>query len=228
MESPYEYNDPNQMIDLKAAENSGTIEALKSKYGELGAVVVNLVEAAKAENKDIKIDGMGTSAITVMYGAETAHFYYRASVDPGDEPIQSGHYAIRMYDYKKPWARNQIDNSQKNGWIEIFPMTFAELCTVVGGKRFDADLLETQYPKVKYSDILNVIGEETAPLNEYFSYSPQPGLEFFRMNFTDPNLRDQYLNDDPKFYETFRPIVAKVTTAINARLGELNAKAAAA
>lgn len=231
MESQNNDNESNQMVDLKAAQNSDTIEVLEvlaKNYGELGAIVINLVEKAKSEDKDIKIDGLGTSAITVMYGDQIASFYYRPSIDVGDGPIEHAHYAIRMYDYKKTWAREQIDKSPKSGWIEVFPITFAELCTAVSGKRFDSDLLETQYPKVKYSTILNIIAEETAILNEYFTYNPAPGLEFFKMNFINPQLREQYLNDDPKFYETFGPIVAKVTTSIHTRLAQLNAQSSAA
>ncbi len=221
MEKKEYYLPENKLIDLRNPDNVEVVDGLQY-MGELGKVVLKLLEQAKAENAEIKVAGFNTQKFTISYNGEQIFFYLNISIDPGDGPINSSHYKLRLEEYKQPWIRNILDGMENQNWLVKQPLTFTQLCQEASGQTLDLIYLKKQYTNLKSSEMLKIIGEETGKLNDHFYYEAAPGRECFKVDFKDPNMRDKFLNNDPEFKATFEPIVNELIPKVHAKLDALN------
>lgn len=209
------------MIDLKDPSSQEAIDLLK-EMGKCGEVILKLLEKAKQEKKELKVEGFGTQELTVVYDGDPIHFYLKVSTDQGDEPIKNSHYVLNLTDYKKPWIRTIVSQAPDTGWLEIAPLSFAQFCRAVTGKTVDLPELEKLYPNLNASAMIRVIGAETQNLNPYFNYRAAPGRGLFKMIFKDKTMENKFLNDDLEFVRTFGTMVNTIITAIHDKLSGLN------
>ncbi len=216
-----EHFDTDNMIDLTLPENEAVVSKMKD-MGEVGQFVLLLLERAKSEGKLLTLSGLGTGKISLLYDNDGVKFCLRPSMDVGDEGISHAHYALRTYFYKKPWVRDIVSRIPDNGWVEIWPVTFAEICSGLVGEKFNLDVIERQYPNVKYPKIISIIESETKGLDQYFTYRPAPGLEFFRMVFRDETVKEAYLQDDQVALQPLKDILAQALPKIHQKLLEAN------
>lgn len=216
-------------IDLMDSMNSATVEELKER-GPIGDFVVKLLDKARTEKKQVWVKGVNDMTTTVKYGDETADFILRASVDQGDAPIEHAHYELWMADYKKPWVRELIKPEESGVWLQLLPINFADLTKELTGRDLKLNVLEEQFPKLTYSEMMKVIGEETDALDEFFTYKQggkSAGAWGFYMMFKDEEMYQKYLRNDPEVMGKLRNAADGFVPKIMARLQELSAKKAA-
>ena len=226
METKESYLPGDDMVNLLEPDNVEAVDELQY-MGKLGKFVLMLLEKAKAENKPLYVEGFGEQTFTVSYNGDRVDFETRASIDSGDAPIEHAHYATLMENFKKPWVKEVMDSMQDEDWLERIPLSFTQFCREVGKETLDLIDLQEQYPNLTFSDMLRIIGEETGPLNQYFTYETAPGRECFAMNFADPAMEQKFLDDDPEFKQIFEPIVKEFIPKVHAKLDALNKEKAA-
>lgn len=216
---------PNEkeMIDLTKLENQEAVDEL-SYLGFLGQFVLKLLEKAKAENKDLLIEGFGTGNFTIVYDGEPVYFMSKMSVDPGGDDIDRAQYSISKKDLRKPWVRGILESLPGYELIEKRAITLKQLCLDAAGESLDLIDLKEQYPKISTADILTVVEEELKKLGTNFRFRPLPNREFCYLDFVDKELERKYIDNDPTFEAMFGPIVKDIVTAVHAGLKAKNDK----
>lgn len=210
-------------IDLTDPMNSIILEESKGK-GPVGEFVTKLLDKGRAEKRKVYVKGPGTSTFTVKYGNETVDFILKASVDPGDAPIESAHYELWMIDYKKPWVRSLINPKESAEWLRLLPINFADLVMELTGKELKLNILQQQFPKLTYSEMIRVIDQETTAFDEFFTYKMgvSAGAWGFYMEFKIQDMYEQYLNNNAVLMERLQTITHAFVPKIMDRLQKLN------
>lgn len=217
-----EDNQYPDMIDLKDNRNKFILDELKD-MGTFGDFVLRLLDQAKRENTDLKIEGMGTQEYNVFYGNESVFFTVNVNVDAGDAPIESGYLGTNIECMKKPWVSKILDQMPNKNWVRVRPLDFSRFCDeVVGENQFSIKGLESRYPKLSRFEIKDILLEEFPDLQKYFFIVSQKGRPNFAMTFKDEAMKKKYMNDDPAFFATFKPILEDALPKIHKKLAQLN------
>lgn len=217
----------NEFTDLMDSMNSATLEELKAR-GPIGEFAMKLVEKARAEKQTVSVKGVNGLTTTIKYGNETVDFILKPSVDPGDAPVEHAHYEVWAADYKKPWVRSLLPE-QSNEWLTILPLNFADLTQELTGQDLKLNVLEQQFPKLKYGEMMTVIDEATGSLDEFFKYKlgQSAGAWGFYMDFKSEDMYKKYLANDPDLMGKLKAAATAYVPAIMSKLQALSAQKAA-